>query len=202
VNNTIGQQHSDKYLVDKVLGGDSQTFAVIIRNTEPLVAQIVCKMIAGAEDRKDLAQDVYLKVFRNLSGFRFQSKLSTWIAQIAYNTCFTWLEKKKLLLASDLPQADEQEDAMDWLATGTSAAESITDTMILNKELSHILLAETDKLSPIHKTLITLYHQEDMSYDEIGQITGLPAGTVKSYLFRARKALKDRLLRHYKKDEL
>jgi RNA polymerase sigma factor (sigma-70 family) len=199
VNNTIGHQFSDKYLVDKVLGGDAQAFATIIKNTEGLVAQIVCKMITGAEDRKDLAQEVYLKAFKNLAGFKFESKLSTWIAQIAYNTCFTWLEKKKPVLAGDLFRNDEQEDAIEWLATG---ADNTIDSFISRKELSTILQSATEKLSPIHKTLITLYHQEDMRYEEIAQITGLPAGTVKSYLFRARKALKDHLLRHYKKDEL
>ena len=51
----------------------------------------------SAEDRKDIAQDVYLKAFKNLVGFKFQSKLSTWIAQIAYNTCINFLEKKKLM---------------------------------------------------------------------------------------------------------
>jgi RNA polymerase sigma factor (sigma-70 family) len=61
---------------------------------------------------------------------------------------------------------------------------------------------EIDKLSPIHKTLITLYHNEEMSYEEIAQVTQLPEGTLKSYLFRARKALKNSLLQHYKKEEL
>ena len=57
-------------------------------------------------------------------------------------------------------------------------------------------------LSPIYKTLIMLYHNEELSYEEISQITELPEGTVKNYLFRARKALKERLLVKYKKEEL
>ena len=58
------------------------------------------------------------------------------------------------------------------------------------------------QLSPIYQTLITLYHYEELSYEEIAQITQLPIGTVKNYLFRARKALKDNLLTHYTKDDL
>ncbi|MES1222193.1 MAG: sigma factor-like helix-turn-helix DNA-binding protein, partial [Bacteroidota bacterium] len=60
----------------------------------------------------------------------------------------------------------------------------------------------TENLSPIYKTLITLYHNEEMSYEEIRIITGLPEGTVKSYLFRARKALKESILNKYKMEEL
>jgi RNA polymerase sigma-70 factor (ECF subfamily) len=73
---------------------------------------------------------------------------------------------------------------------------------VFRKELSAILSAEIGKLSPIHRTLITLYHNEEMSYEEIAQVTQLPEGTLKSYLFRARKALKNSLLQHYKKEEL
>ncbi len=62
--------------------------------------------------------------------------------------------------------------------------------------------AEIEKLPPIYRTLITLYHNEELTYEEIIQITTLPEGTVKNYLFRARKALKDGLLRQYKKDEI
>ena len=65
-----------------------------------------------------------------------------------------------------------------------------------------VMKSEVEKLSPIYKTLITLYHHEELSYDEIGQITGMPAGTVKSYLFRARKELKNNLLLNYTKEEL
>lgn len=94
VNDTNGNRPTDKYLVDRVLRGDNRAFETVIRNTENLVAQIVCKMVPVCEDRKDLAQDIYLKAFHHLGGFKFQSKLSTWIAQIAYNSCLSWLERK------------------------------------------------------------------------------------------------------------
>jgi RNA polymerase sigma-70 factor (ECF subfamily) len=81
-----------------VLSGDKQAFGLIMTNTERLVAQIVFKMISHPEERKDIAQHIYLKVYKKLPGFKFQSKLSTWIAQISYNTCLDHLRKKKLIL--------------------------------------------------------------------------------------------------------
>ncbi|MBK5271829.1 MAG: hypothetical protein JJE22_12530 [Bacteroidia bacterium] len=75
MNNKSGNNLADQQLVKKVLGGDTQAFGVIIKNTERLVAQIVFKMISNAEERKDIAQDIYLKAYSKLPGFKFQSKL-------------------------------------------------------------------------------------------------------------------------------
>jgi RNA polymerase sigma factor (sigma-70 family) len=192
---------TDRQLVDPVLGGDTPAFSEIISMTEGLVAQIVCKMISNEEDRKDIVQDIYLKVFHHLKGFRFQSKLSTWVAQIAYNTCSSQLQKKRLLLHV-LPDFD-----MDGEGPGSGrqqmarAAEETNDS-ILKKELAGIVQTEIGRLPPLYQTLIGLYHQEELTYQEMTQITGLPEGTVKSYLFRARKMLKEKLLSKYKMEKL
>lgn len=178
--------------------GDTRAFGIIIKNTEGLVAQIVFRMITNAEDRKDLAQDIYLRAFHNLSGFKFQSKLSTWIARIAYNTCFSWIEKKKLVLPGNLHEEGiHSETAFNGSTPGTES-----ESGIFQKELAGILRREIDGLSAIHQTLITLYHHESMSYEELVQVTGMPMGTIKSHLFRARKMLKENLLSKYKKEAL
>ncbi len=192
----------DQHLVDKILGGDTEAFRVVIKNTEGLVTQIIFKMVNSIEDRRDLAQDIYLKAFNNLSTFKFQSKLSTWIGRIAYNTCLNHLEKKKLVVIEHA-DGQTQEELLEVLSNqGRSNIESTTESQIFRKQLSVILQTEMEKLAPLYKTLITLYHQEELSYEEISQITNLPMGTVKNYLYRARKALKNRVLLKYKKEEL
>jgi len=192
---------TDRQLVEKVLTGDTSAFATIIKNTEALVAQIVFKMVDDIEDRKDLAQDIYLKAYKNLPGFRFGSKFSTWIAQVSYNTCLDYLRKKKLVL-QDTVHDDGDEDLPGINNKYSLELNVGADKDIFRKELSGILKTEIDRLPVIYKTLITLYHNEEMSYDEIAQITQLPEGTLKNYLFRARKALKNSLLQHYKKEDL
>lgn len=191
---------ADQPLVDKVLRGDINAFKFIMKNTEGLVAQIIFKMIPNSEDRKDIAQDIYLKAFQKLEGFKFQSKLSTWIGQIAYNTCINYLEKKKLVLLDNDNKSDDE--ALEILNTKIDHFSNETEEIIFKKELSEILKTEIDKLSPVYKTLITLYHNEELNYSEIAEITELPKGTVKNYLFRARKTLKDNLLLTYKKEAL
>jgi len=201
VTHTESHHPEDKLLVNRVLRGDKGAFGVIVRNTEALVAQIVIKMIPGAEDRKDLAQDVYLKAFNHLGSFRFQSKLSTWIAQIAYNTCLSWIEKKKPSLNGDL------QDMEFLINEGGSIplmriAEKDPERQTAERDLSRILQKEIEKLPPTYRVLIVLFHQENMRYDELVSITGLPEGTVKSHLFRARKMLRENLLMNYQKEAL
>jgi RNA polymerase sigma factor (sigma-70 family) len=199
VNHTTGNNPADKHLVDRVLRGDTRAFGIIIKNTENLVAQIVFKLIPVVEDRKDLAQDIYLKAFHNLAGFKFQSKLSTWIAQIAYNSCLTWIEKKKLVLPGNLHEDEEMYETADARIYHHSSVENNSENNLFQKELSVILRKEIEGLPPIYQTLITLFHHESMTYEELSQITGLPEGTVKSSLFRARKMLKENLLSKYQR---
>jgi RNA polymerase sigma-70 factor (ECF subfamily) len=177
-----------------------QAFGQLIAITEGLVARIIYQLIRNEEDRKDVAQDVYLKVYEHLEGFKFQSKLSTWVAQIAYNTCLKRLQKRKLNIY-DPPQrqGDEPEDGG---RTERFQAAEETDRKLLQKELNGLLAAGIGRLPPVYQTLIVLYHQEDLCYQEIARITGLPEGTVKSYLFRARRQLKDTMLAIYKKEKL
>jgi RNA polymerase sigma factor (sigma-70 family) len=201
VNHKTGNNPEDKQLIDRVLRDDTRAFGIVIKNTEKLVAQIVFKLIPIPEDRKDLAQDIYLKVYHRLAGFKFQSKLSTWIAQIAYNTCLSWIEKKKPLYPGDFYEENFQEKSSlaEYNRTGLS---NDAEIQLSQKELGLILRKEIENLPAMYQMLITLFHQESMTYEELSQVTGLPSGTVKSYLFRARKTLKENLLTKYKKEAL
>jgi RNA polymerase sigma-70 factor (ECF subfamily) len=195
---------TDQQLVAQVLGGNTAAFGQIVQRTEGLVTQLIFKMIRHPADRLDLAQDVYLKVFKNLPGFKFQAKLSTWVGQITYNTCLHYVEKKQLVLV-DLsePAPDDSAEEGRWapppLAAGTDYD---PETALLSQDLTSILGTAIEQLPPLYRTLISLYHQQELSYEEIAQITSLPDGTLKNYLFRARKMLKQQLLANYQRDDL
>ena len=204
MNNITGQNTTDRNLVDRILRGETNAFGIIIKNTENLVAKIIFDMIATEGDRKDIAQDVYLKAYQKLPGFKFQSKLSTWIGQICYNTCIDHLRKKKLVLAESIyeTETDSSNDLLDMMNTVQGNIDEPVDILIIGKNISEIVKKKIEKLPAVYKTLISLYHNEELSYEEIGTITGLPPGTVKSYLFRARRELKNDLLLRYKKEDL
>lgn len=194
---------TDQQLVTQVVGGNTAAFEQIVQRTESLVTQMVFKMIRHPADRPDIAQEVYLKAFKGLAGFKFQAKLSTWIGQIAYNTCLHYLEKKQLVLldpAEPVPHDPEEgRRAPPPLAAGPDAD---PETALFGQDLAGILGTAIEQLPPLYRTLIALYHQQELSYEEIAQITSLPDGTVKNYLFRARKQLKQHLLARYHRDDL
>ncbi|HOZ76100.1 MAG TPA: sigma-70 family RNA polymerase sigma factor [Flavobacterium sp.] len=177
---------SDQVLVRGILNGNVAGFAVVVKSTERLVAQIVRKMTTNEDDQKDLVQDIYLKAYQSLPTFRFQSRLSTWIANIAYHTTVNYLKKKKIPVTAI-------EHAEPWLmATEQPELETIKEESVA------ILGLAIDQLPPLYKTLITLYHLEQLPNKEIAAITDIPEGTIKSYLYRARKMLKDTIDHHYK----
>jgi RNA polymerase sigma factor (sigma-70 family) len=187
---------TDEDMIKKIMDGDRHAATLLIRHTEKLVTHIVYKMISDPAVRKDLVQDVYLKTFRYLPRFRFQCKLSTWVAEIGYTTCYDYLKKYRPAL-TEIPGDD---DALPEQQVNRAALDS--SQQLSAKERSEILERLSSTLPPVYRTLITLFHKDELSIEEIMKITGLPAGTVKNYLFRARKLLKERLLDHYSKEDL
>ncbi|MGI4762368.1 MAG: RNA polymerase sigma factor [Janthinobacterium lividum] len=195
---------TDQQLVAQVLGGDTAAFGQVVQRTEGLVTQLVFKLIRHPADRPDLAQEVYLKVFKNLAGFKFQAKLSTWVGQITYNTCLHYLEKKQLVLLdpAELAPHDAGEASRRAPPPPVAGPDYDPETALFGQDLAGILGAAIEQLPPLYRTLIALYHQQELSYEEIAQITSLPDGTVKNYLFRARKILKQHLLARHQRDDL
>ena len=185
----------EKNIIKKILSGEKGAFEQFVEDYQKLVAHIVFRIVPSVQDREDVCQEVFIKIYRNLSGFKYKSKLSTWIARIARNTALNHLEKKKIPSYNDLtPENEDIENVPDGIVNPLTQTE-MSDT-------AEIVRAELAEMPVKYREILTLYHLENMSYEEITEITDLPAGTVKSHLFRGRKFLKDRLLLKYEKKEL
>jgi RNA polymerase sigma factor (sigma-70 family) len=195
---------NEKLLVKKVLDGDDASFKEIILQNQRLVFGIAAKIIHNEEDRKEIAQEVFIKVYKNLSKFNFDSRLSTWIGRITYTTSIDYLKRRRDPLIADIfrneMQGEDDTGAMDHILPVADNMDSAS--IFENKNLKVIIKTELDKLPPILKTIIFLYHQEELSYEEIAETTKLPMGTVKSYLHRGRNLLKQNLLKNFKKEDL
>ena len=204
VNNRYAYTLNDQQVVAQILSGDINAYAQLVKRTEGLVTQMIFKMINNPSDRKDLAQDIYIKVYKNLGDFKFQARLSTWIGQITYNTCLHYLSKKRPVLLNAYLDADADEQrSLERLQQKTQDIHSNeTESIIFGKQASSILHSEIGRLPPMQKLIITLFHAEELSYQEISEITGLPDGTIKSHLFRARKTLKTNILTNYTREDL
>ncbi|MBN2413744.1 sigma-70 family RNA polymerase sigma factor [candidate division KSB1 bacterium] len=188
-------EHQQKELVDKIISGSSRAFRTFIEEYKNLVAHIVFRMIDNIEDREDMCQNIFIKIYQNLHTFKFESKISTWVAKIVYNSCINYLEKKKVPLFEDIAAENTTIDSL----AGTV---DMPDSLIETGETHHLLQTEIDKLPVKYRTILTLYHLDEMSYLEIGEIMGWPEGTVKNYLFRARKYLKEKLVAKYQVEDL
>jgi len=182
-------------LVQRILAGDKACFRALIEDYQRLVSHIVFRLIPSGPDQEDVCQEVFIKVYEHLDRFRFDAKLSTWIARIAYNTCLNFLEKKRLPIYADLADEDQEFEPV-------AGEDDRPDRVTESADTMHIVRAEIDRLPPVYKTVITLFHLEQMSYTEIGNIMKLPEGTVKSHLFRARRLLKQKLSATYQREEL
>lgn len=172
-------------LIEQILAGNENAFRYLVSANQRLVLHIVGRIIKRQEDVEDICQEVFMKVFGQIRKFRGNSRLSTWIATIAYNTSITHVRSK----------SRKNEYAMDeeLIRQFEKSDEGLGQKNLEKAEAQKLLLDMIEKLPLNYRTVITLFHLEEFSYKEIEEITGMPEGTIKSYLSRARKLLKEKL---------
>ncbi len=177
---------NEREVVASILAGDVQAFERMVNEYQRLVYHVIDRLVKDGMDREDICQEVFIKVYRNLRSFQYRSKLSTWVASIAYRTALNYTRDNKRvgqISLDDYEGAGEQDDP---------------ERIFTNKDTAGYLRRLIEELPLPYKSVLVLYHINEFSYPEIGQITGMPEGTVKSHLFRARKFLKDKLKSQYK----
>jgi len=173
---------NDSELIGQILNGNMNAFTFLVNRYQKLVVHITGRLIQRQDELEDVCQDVFLKVYQNLGKYRNECKLSTWIATIAYNTSINYLRKFK---KGDEVNPDD-----------STAFRNLTEYKSNDFEKTdlHRYIRDQIELLPVqYRTVLTLFHLEEFSYQEIEQITGMPEGTIKSYLFRAKALLKEKL---------
>ena len=186
----------DKKLIEKAAGGDVEAFEKIIEEYQNIVYSIALRMAGNETDAFDMAQEVFIKLYRNLSKFDGRSKLSTWIYRVASNTCLDELKKRKRIRDNTKSLNEEFETADDSVVLEIKDTKPLPEEEIENSELKETLNSAILKLSDQHKEVIILRDIEGFSYEEIADITNNSVGTVKSRLSRARAALR-KILKEY-----
>jgi RNA polymerase sigma factor (sigma-70 family) len=177
----------DLAIVNAVLERQPGAFERLVGQYQGLVWNLVYRMVRHPEDARELCQDVFLRVHDCLHQYRFESSLATWIRQIAFSVAARHLQKKRLPLVS-ASEDDDGASVFDHIGDGFDL-----EAACLDGELMQHLAQAIDRLPPLQRTLVTLFHLDEMPIAEIAQVTDLPEGTVKSYLFRARHRLRQQL---------
>jgi RNA polymerase sigma-70 factor, ECF subfamily len=182
----------ERRLVERLLRRDEAAFNELVRAHQAQVYRLLLRMLADPAEAEDVAQEVFVSVFKSIDSFRGDSALSTWLYRIAANHAKNRIKYlARRARATDQP-LDESNEAR--LAPGLTARPDGPDQWFESKEASTHMEEAFASLEPEQRLLLNLRDLENMSYEEIRQVSGLPIGTVKSKLHRARMALYERFM--------
>ena len=180
---------TDEEIVGRVIAGEEDLFEILVRRYQSRIVSHMARMVGSREDAADLAQEVFLKVFQALDRFDPRYKFSTWLFRIAGNAAIDQLRKRRLkTLPLEVPDSDGKVSSSEYKGSDLDPY-----AMLRNSERGNAIATAIAALAPEFRELIALRHFTGLSYEEIAEVKGMPLGTVKNKLFRARAVLKDRL---------
>jgi RNA polymerase sigma-70 factor (ECF subfamily) len=171
---------TDQHYIDLVLNGDTNAYSVLVNLYKDLVFTLTIRMLKNREEAEEVAQDVFIKAFKNLSKFKGSSKFSTWIYRIAYNTCLDRIKKNKKYY-NDVTIDEFTEHQIKTLNNALYDLEAEEQRRAIKKCLN--LLPSEDSF------LLTLYYFDELSLEEMSKTIGLSTNNLKVKLFRSRKKL-------------
>ena len=183
----------DSFLVRMAQRGDIEAFDALAVKYEKRVYNISCRLLSDRDEAEDASQEVFLKVFRSIKDFKSESKFSTWIYRVTTNVCLDILRKRKDKISFSIDAEIEQGDG-DVRFNPADNSPGVEDE-IERSELKRLVSEAVKELPEIHRAIITLRDYQDLSYSEIAVAMDCPEGTIKSRISRARKALRDILVR-------
>ena len=180
----------DDVLVAGILDGQEELFTVLVERYQTRLFRFVQRYMGDAEDARDVTQEVFLKVYSALDSFDPRYKFSTWLFRIGGNAAIDQLRRRKARPVAFEPAVNEEGEAL-----AIDVADSRPDPL---EDLSRARLREEldqaiERLPDDYRELISLRHHAELPYEEIADLKGMPLGTVKNKLFRARQALRDLL---------
>jgi RNA polymerase sigma-70 factor (ECF subfamily) len=166
------------------------TFEQIVRDHQTMVFSTLLRLTGSREHVDDLAQEVFLRLYRALPSFRGEALLSTYLYRITVNVAQNEWKRQRRDVRSMVSISDEVfawEDRLEH--PGRNAAEQLEE-----REFQQGVEAQLQKLSQVERTVLVLYHQEERTYEQIAEVLRLPIGTVRTHLHRGRKKMREGLL--------
>jgi len=191
-----GGASADGGLVEQCRRGDAHAFARLVALHEGMVFNLAARLLGEPEEARDIAQEVFLQVYRTVGRFEGRSSLKTWIYRIVVNQCRNrqrWWRRRRKDRSCPIEALSPADEAR--LAEQGRRADS-PEERLARRERSRAVQSALLRLSFEHRAVLLLREVEELSCDEIAGTLGLPAGTVKSRLSRARDALRSALVEH------
>lgn len=188
-----GARAEDRALASSLRAGDEAAYEALILLFEQPVFGVVSRLLEDAADAPDVVQEVFLKVFRNISQFRGDSSLKTWIYRIAVNEARNqqrWFGRHRGKEVGFDPMAAESLGIGDWLPDPAPGPYEVA----LDQEVQAMVEEGLKRISTTYRTALVLREVEELSYEEISEILEISLGTVKSRILRGREALRKQLI--------
>ncbi|MFW5921078.1 MAG: sigma-70 family RNA polymerase sigma factor [Polyangiales bacterium] len=184
----------EQRLVARLKRRDEAAFNELVRLYEGRVFRLVLRMLGDRAEAEDLSQEIFVTVFKSIDNFRGDSKLSTWLYRVATNHCKNRIKYLSRRARGQKKELDEFHDAeaVESATMSTSAQIPRPDDMAEGHQAESLIKRALADLAEEQRELIVLRDIENLTYDEIQDVTGLAEGTVKSRLHRARMALQQR----------
>ncbi|MDR2575361.1 MAG: sigma-70 family RNA polymerase sigma factor [Treponema sp.] len=174
--------YNEQLIVEQIVAGQKDLFRLLVRRYQRPVRSMGMGFFRNAEDASDFTQEVFLKVYRNLSAFEGRSRFSTWLYRIAYNTAINDINRRKEYrsLAEENPAVEASDD-------------ETPERILIRGAARDAVLASLRELPQRYRICVDMFFFYDRSYQEIEAITGFPVNTIKSHVFRAKKLLREKL---------
>ena len=169
-------------LLRKARLGDAQAFGALVLAHQAFAYNLALRAVQDAHEAQDITQEAFLRAWQGLPGFRGEAGFRTWLYRIVMNLCYNHSPR----IRRDLAQLAHDETVEEWLPGDSPDPER----ELVASEQRRLLQQQIDALPASYRVLVLLRYQQDLSYDEIAQVTGMPLGTVKTGLFRAHARLK------------
>lgn len=177
---------SDSELVARAVSGDDDAYAALVTRYSDFVYTIVVRVVGNEEDARDVAQEAFVRAYRALGRFRGDAKFSSWLYRIAVNRALTHLKQtRRRPVAMELGEVPHLERTV---APSVKRSDPARD--LARGERARAVRSAVDGLPPQYRTVVTLFYLEERSYKEVAAILGIPMGTLKTYLHRARAMLR------------
>ncbi len=194
----VKSREEDSVLIRDAVAGDQRAFTQLQKKYYPAIANLIRRMLRNSDDVEDLVQETFVKAFRAIETFNHDYAFSTWLYKIASNHCIDFLRKRRLKTFSIDQPIETRDGEMRYEIADDSWS---PDGEIQDREKLRILNKAIEDLPEKYKRVIKLRHEEELDYQEIADQLGLPLGTVKAHLFRARallfKKLKNKVYHFY-----
>jgi RNA polymerase sigma-70 factor (ECF subfamily) len=183
-------------VIESCKAGDEKAFAEIVLHSQKKVFNIAYRMLGNLEEAKDLAQEVFISVFDSIKDLREEIRFDAWLTQITLNHCrnrWKYLKRRQYFNSDSLDDPVETEDGD--VPRDICDPSDNPETLYEKKMIRQLIQRGLQKLKEDQKELLVLRDLQGFSYEEMGELLGLPEGTIKSKLHRARMDLKQVLER-------